>query len=390
MIAATSNGLEMSPELAKKLFHEGAILLVLNIPSSTEFGIDMKSWTTGHKFKGIKMIPPGYHYVYYNAVNSHGDVAPRIGFFHKFQPQEVVVKIWNSDKEELEDKVVTDEELQRIKNDQQNLDSYLGAYPYDVLELWTKLTTHISDHVVSKLSPDSGIIRSALEMVAESSPASSTDENQYLKRKLRRKWKWGRPQNEEEKEESLLPQMVPTPGTQINYSQPKEIYPPNSTPSEITQHFMDKTYAFEQIIQLYPTPQDVLGEFQFSFLCFILGLNYESFLQWKNLLELFCSCEVALEKYIDLYVDFIRCLQVHLCECSDIEDNFLMCDNAEDNLIYKHVTYLFKTIYTSSVVNDDLVNSIAMLQDHLRRVFNWSFQYEQEEDDEDLPVIVDD
>lgn len=153
---------------------------------------------------------------------------------------------------------------------------------------------------------------------------------------------------------------------------------------------MDKTYAFEQIIQLYPTPQDVLGEFQFSFLCFILGLNYESFLQWKNLLELFCSCEVALEKYIDLYVDFIRCLQVHLCECSDIEDNFLMCDNAEDNLIYKHVTYLFKTIYTSSVVNDDLVNSIAMLQDHLRRVFNWSFQYEQEEDDEDLPVIVDD
>lgn len=77
-------------------------------------------------------------------MNSHGDVAPRIGFFHKFQPQEVVVKIWNSDKEELEDKVVTDEELQRIKNDQQNLDSYLGAYPYDVLELWTKLTTHIS------------------------------------------------------------------------------------------------------------------------------------------------------------------------------------------------------------------------------------------------------
>lgn len=65
MIAATSTGLEMSPELAKKLFHEGAILLVLNVPSSTEFGIDMKSWTTGHKFKGIKMIPPGYHYVYY-------------------------------------------------------------------------------------------------------------------------------------------------------------------------------------------------------------------------------------------------------------------------------------------------------------------------------------
>lgn len=53
------------------------------------------------------------------------------------------MKVWNSDKEELEDKEVTEEELQRIKEDQQNLDMYLGAYPYDVLELWRKLTSHI-------------------------------------------------------------------------------------------------------------------------------------------------------------------------------------------------------------------------------------------------------
>lgn len=385
MICSTSNGLEMSPELAKKLFVEGATLLVLNIPSNTEFGIDMKSWTTGHKFKGIKMIPPGYHYVYYNAVNSHGDVAPRIGFFHNFQPQEIVVKVWNSDKEELEHKDITEEEIQRIKEDQQNLDSYLGSYPYDVLELWRKLTTHITDQVVSKLSPDSRVIRSALELVPEDN-STNTNANQNMRRKL--KSKWGRPQNEEEKEDSLLPHLIPTPGTEIKYSHPKEIYPPHSTPAEITKHLMDKTYALEQIIHLYATPHHVLGEFQFSFVCFILGLNYESFLQWKNLLELFCSCDLAIEKYTQLYVEFVLCLQVHLCECSDIEDNFLMCDNAEDNVIYKHVTYLVKTIYQSSVVNNDLVNNVGMLQDHLRRVFNWNFQFEQEEDDEDLPVIV--
>lgn len=153
---------------------------------------------------------------------------------------------------------------------------------------------------------------------------------------------------------------------------------------------MDKTYALEQIILLYPTPQDVIGEFQFSFICFMLGLNYESFIHWKNLLELFCSCDIAIERYPKLYVDFVACLQVHLCECSDIEDNFLMCDNAEDNVIYKHVTYLVRTIYQSNIVNNELVNNIAMLQDHLRRVFSWNFQFEQDEDEEDLPVIVED
>lgn len=151
---------------------------------------------------------------------------------------------------------------------------------------------------------------------------------------------------------------------------------------------MDKTYALEQILKLYPTPQDVIGEFQFSFICFILGLNYESFIQWKNLLELFCSCDIAIERYPQLYVDFVASLQVHLCECSDIEDNFLMCDNAEDNVIYKHVTYLVRTVYQSNVVNNALVNNIAMLQDHLKRVFSWNFQCDQEEDEEDLPIIV--
>ncbi|KAL1453157.1 hypothetical protein WDU94_007327 [Cyamophila willieti] len=247
------------------------------------------------------------------------------------------------------------------------------------------MMSFLPDNVVTKLSPDSRVIRSALELVAEESATESSSEN--LKRKL--KHKWGRPQNEEEKEESLLPHLTPQPGTEIKYSQPKEVYPPNSTPSKISFHFMDKTYAFEQILHLYPNPQDLLGEFQFSFICFILGLNYESFLQWKNLLELFCYCETAIEKYTQFYVDFVTCLQVHLCECSDIEDNFLMCDNSEDNVIYKHVTHLFKTVYESNVVNNDLVNNIAMLQDHLRRVFGWNFQYEQEEDDEDLPVIVD-
>lgn len=60
-----SEGVEMDQTLAQRLFFEGATLVTLNVPSGTEFGIDLKSWNTADKFKGIKMIPPGFHYIHY-------------------------------------------------------------------------------------------------------------------------------------------------------------------------------------------------------------------------------------------------------------------------------------------------------------------------------------
>lgn len=52
-------------EIAKRLLVEGATLIFLNVPVGSKFGIDMKTWDTGEKFKGIKMIPPGLHMIHY-------------------------------------------------------------------------------------------------------------------------------------------------------------------------------------------------------------------------------------------------------------------------------------------------------------------------------------
>lgn len=57
-------------------------------------------------------------------------------------------------------------------------------------------------------------MRSALELVTQDTPRGIvTNANQNMRQKL--KSKWGRPQNEEEKEESLLPHLIPSPGTEI-------------------------------------------------------------------------------------------------------------------------------------------------------------------------------
>ena len=55
----------MDPETAKRIFEVGANLFLLDVPTNTEIGVDMNSWHTGPNFKGIKMIPPGVHFIYW-------------------------------------------------------------------------------------------------------------------------------------------------------------------------------------------------------------------------------------------------------------------------------------------------------------------------------------
>ena len=58
----------MDQERAKKLFDYGATFIFLDVPEGTEFGMDCNVWTLGPKFKGVKMIPPGLHFIHFRSV----------------------------------------------------------------------------------------------------------------------------------------------------------------------------------------------------------------------------------------------------------------------------------------------------------------------------------
>lgn len=59
---------EIDQNEARRMLLEGGTLLVLDVPEGTNFGIDLKSWETGDKFRGVKMIPEGVHFVYHRSV----------------------------------------------------------------------------------------------------------------------------------------------------------------------------------------------------------------------------------------------------------------------------------------------------------------------------------
>ncbi|KAJ2758473.1 hypothetical protein IWQ56_005993, partial [Coemansia nantahalensis] len=174
----------MEQSAAQELFENGACLVVLDAPAGLEFGADLDTWETGPLFRGLKMIPPGIHYVHYSAVNNDKQPGMRSGFFHDFRPQEVVVRRWSgADEEMLPAAAVGAEEAARVRRNIRDLDSGLGAFHVASggYSRWQQLTTHITPELLARVLPAHGCFSTA------SGSAYEDEELAAVRRMLRQK-----------------------------------------------------------------------------------------------------------------------------------------------------------------------------------------------------------
>ena len=352
----------MDQKKAQALFREGAFLILLDVPEGTEFGIDWNSWTTGPKFKGVKMIPPGIHFVFYCAVSQFdGTPAPRTGFFHTFKSQEIVLKSWNASTEELHENKNL-EEIEKLRFDLKNLDQYLAAYPYHTLEKWVSMTNNIRSDLIIKLSPENGIIYSVLELFPKSTSVSTNNESNIDK--------------------DGLPCMKANPKCVIQFTKiPDRWYPTGSSPTEISKHSLDSSYILTQLIKSYDNPLDILGELQFAFVCFILGQVFDAFESWKKLLRVLCSCESSLQDNIELYTALIGVLYHQI---NEIPKDFFVDIVTSNNFLVSTLTSLFSSI-EQSCFDEQLQNRAKQFRKYLTKKLKWKFNSEP---DDWAPVVV--
>ena len=69
----------------------------------------------------------------------------------------MLVLRWDGKTEDLTSEGVTTEMAERIQAGLRELDSSLGAYPYDTLKKWTSLTSYIEEPLVRRYAPTCGI-----------------------------------------------------------------------------------------------------------------------------------------------------------------------------------------------------------------------------------------
>ncbi|XP_044741037.1 protein AAR2 homolog [Chrysoperla carnea] len=369
---------QIDQETAKILFEEGGTIIFLGVPEGTEFGIDLKSWNTEENFRGVKMIPQGLHYIHFSSVGNMGDVAPRTGFMHDFQRTEILLLKWDKKLEDI--KPITDtNEIDTLRANLKNLDRFLGAYPYDIFPKWKHLTTYLNNDIVKKLQPTSGIIRSALELVSCEKRDITKPDPPSLKRRRRT-----RP-GIDNVDDDLLPDLKPVPGTELRLTVfPENSYPDGSTPAEITKHSLDSTYVLECLIKNYTRPIEIIGEVQFTFICFLVGHSLEAFEQWKRLVNIICSCELAITKYRIIFDTFLSVFEAQLLE---VPEEFLADIVANNNFAYLKLRQLFCAIQNSTV-DGKLKSKAKRFAERLSDIYFWDFSNLDEEDDDEAPVIV--
>lgn len=246
MAADSRSAVDMDPDVARRLFEEGAFLVLLGVPQGTELGIDCKSWQVGPRFKGVKMIPPGLHFLHYCSVNppKHGgEIGPKTGLFLTLKPREILLANWDPKLEDLDFSASqNEEEVSRVRANLKDLDPFLGPYPYEVMRKWVSLTDRLSQEVALNLQPLSGRVCAFSDVIPELQLRHTKDRAEQ-------------PRNDtacQSMKEGLdrLPKMKLREGTELRFSViPQRSYPPGATPAEITKCSLDLSYSLETVLE---------------------------------------------------------------------------------------------------------------------------------------------
>ncbi|XP_015234733.1 PREDICTED: protein AAR2 homolog [Cyprinodon variegatus] len=377
---ASDSCVDMDPDLARRLFEEGATLVLLGVPQGTELGIDCKSWQVGPRFKGVKMIPPGLHFLSFCSANSPscgGEIGPKSGLFLNLKSKEILVAHWDPKEEDLDFSASkNDEEVNRIRDTLRELDPYLGPYPYEVMRKWVSLTDQISQELAVNLQPLSGRVCAFSDVIPELQLRHTKDRAEQ-------------PRNDtacQSMREGLdrLPKMKQREGTELRFSViPEKNYPPGASPAEITRCSMDLSYSLETVLKKsYPDqPINLLGELQFAFVCFLVGNVYEGFEHWKRLMALLCRSEEAMRKRKELYLGLITVLYHQLGE---VPPDFFVDIVSQSNFLTSTLQDFFQ-FATGPGVDSTLGKKAEKFKAHLTKKFCWDFDADL---DDCAPVVV--
>ncbi|KAF8562969.1 hypothetical protein P879_08853 [Paragonimus westermani] len=316
---------------------QGCVLILQDVPENTEIGIDLKFWRVGKRFRGIKNIPAGFHYVYFSAVDKECKSGQRIGFCEWFPHSGFIMKKWLPEEEDFEDIRLTSVDIDRLTDNFNELSMYLGPYPSEHCRDWIALTNFISPSSLDRLLPECGRINSCAQFLSQQ---SSSQQRLALRNEI------SSPVSTNP--EDLLPKLDIVPGTEIRFSHlPRNpLFPPDSEPLDITAHGIDQTYTLDTVLNtlsssceteenrmdrrkgLLTKEREILAELQFSYVAFLLNHVLDGWWHWRRIVRLLANCEQAVRHRPQLYTDLLTVLYHQLCSASQSK-NFLESDSTD-------------------------------------------------------------
>lgn len=317
--------------LVEWLQEHGCSVLCLGCPEGVLFGLDYSAWTVGPKFMGVKLLPPGLHYVYWSA--SAQDVgASRAGHFVYLQQKEVVVLRWDPADEELKPLEDPDEEMRYADGVRGfDFDQHLGPYPVQLADDWAELTRFASAKLVSRIEPALKRISSKrAEYDAAEQPAADVDPPPAEASGDAQESRGEAGMDVDVSGAEARLESNDQGGSLFFTPLPRLRQRVGASPAETTQLHLDRSPQLEEMLKRHFAGDEfsILGEMQAAYIIFLLGQNCDGFEQWKALLGLLCSCEAAVAKRPELFAELIRVLFSQLSQApSDLFGDDLVREN---------------------------------------------------------------
>ncbi|XP_010528522.1 PREDICTED: protein AAR2 homolog isoform X2 [Tarenaya hassleriana] len=354
----------------------------------------LQMFSVGPAFKGIKMIPPGIHFVFYSSSSRDGkEFSPITGFFVDAGPSQAIVRKWDHQEERLTK--VSEEEEERYAQAIRNLefDRYLGPYNLSQYATWKQLSNYITKDIVEKIEPVGGEITVIYESsILKGGPKTSMEKalDEQLKTS---KFK--------------VTSIEQSTGQRCYYTSiPRIIKRKGMSGQELTSMNLDKTQLLESILskEYGGSEELLLGELQFSFVAFLMGQSLEAFMQWKSLVSLLLGCtDAPFRTRSHLFTKFVKVIYQQLkyglqrdSSNPEVGAPALLDDSwlSADSFLHLLCKDFFALVEEASVVDGDLLLWTRKLKELLQNSLGWEFQKKSaldgiyfEDDDEYAPVV---
>jgi A1 cistron-splicing factor AAR2 len=363
----------------------GGVLVITDPPPTLDFGIDCMNYETGSEFRGVCMIPPGLHFVYYST-----GMGSRQGFFLHFEKNEVVVKSWDRSTEDISySPQLSEETIQTLVAAVHHgaLDKQLGPYPLRELKSWQNLSNFITADTLQLAGamPHTPLYPGDAEDISMTkSKATDHQDVQPYFPDAARVAKYCDIRNYETIVRDAIRQS-------------------EEGGNSISAFYMDKSELLEYIVANYFSDkwEGLLGELQLAFSIFMLLFSYPALQQWKLWIDTVCRCERLLLTRQDFACAFVR---VFYQQLQFSPADFFETEISSDNFLRPAVSNLFETL-ASPETNDTLREHGSRLLLFMQKKFglfedaNLSLSVSESQEGfamdrfnivaEDMPVIVD-
>ena len=339
-------------------------LLLLNLPPSALAGIDLLSFTTTPRFRGVKHIPRGWHFAFVGASTAFSERHGLWFNIDKPKSQYVLVSNWDAGTETLR-RSADGMEILRWRA---NLGSVWkeGLTPYrqssagdddaETMEMsgdWPILTSSINEavldrilgaedrHHVSSASSSKRDLEDIPGLKAEDLNLAEEEELHFLPIDLKQTWREG------------------------------------ATGRERTDAAQDRSWALENIIEKYCAEKnalDVIGEMQFCFIMVLTINNFSCLEQWKRLLTMLFTCKKAVAARPDFFVSVIAVVRLQLQHCKDAEGGLIDLADDSGSLLKALLVRFRKGVESLSGLGiQDVVDELDDLEEYLRKEHGWQW-----------------